>query len=87
MSPEFWLNARPAMEAVATDTGSHVCLRARSEEVVVAFYETALGCGGSCDGEPGPRQGEMTPYFGAFVKDPDGNKIEVGTFPTRGAPR
>jgi catechol 2,3-dioxygenase-like lactoylglutathione lyase family enzyme len=26
--PEFWLNHRPGMAAVAADTGVHVCLRA-----------------------------------------------------------
>jgi catechol 2,3-dioxygenase-like lactoylglutathione lyase family enzyme len=79
--PEFWLNARPAMDSIAADTGAHICLRARSEEIVVAFHVLALERGGSCDGAPGPRQGQMTAYFGAFVKDPDGNKIEVVSFP------
>src|ERR671923_287819 len=25
--PEFWLNARPAMARIGSDTGSHLCLR------------------------------------------------------------
>ena len=37
--------------------------------------------GGRSDGEPGPRQAAMTTYYGAFIKDPDGNKIEAVTFP------
>jgi catechol 2,3-dioxygenase-like lactoylglutathione lyase family enzyme len=36
--------------------------------------------GGVSDGEPGPRQAAMTGYFGAFIRDPDGNKIEALTF-------
>ena len=32
------------------------------------------------DGEPGPRQAALTTYYGAFIKDPDGNKIEAVTF-------
>ncbi|PHQ71781.1 MAG: lyase [Sneathiella sp.] len=79
--PEYWLNARPDMQDVAEDTGIHICLRARSEEIVSAFYDAALASGGTDNGNPGPRQGELTDYFGAFVKDPDGNKIEVVTFP------
>lgn len=79
--PEFWLNARPSMSPVSTDTGIHICLRARSEEAVNAFHQAAVDNGGSDDGAPGGRQGEMTKYYGAFVKDPDGNKVEVATFP------
>ena len=40
----------------------------------------ALEHGGSSDGAPGPRQGAMTVYYGAFIKDADGNKIEAVTF-------
>jgi len=81
--PEFWLNARPAMAAVAADTGIHICLRARTEDAVKAFYQAALANGGADDGAPGGRQGEMTKYYGAFIRDPDGNKIEVATFPPK----
>jgi catechol 2,3-dioxygenase-like lactoylglutathione lyase family enzyme len=82
--PEFWLNARPAMAPVAADTGVHICLRARSKEAVDAFYQTALANGGTCDGAPGDRQGAMTVYYGAFIRDPDGNKLEAVTFPAKG---
>jgi catechol 2,3-dioxygenase-like lactoylglutathione lyase family enzyme len=81
--PEFWLNARPNMSAVDKDTGIHICLRARTTDIVDAFHAAALAHGGVDDGAPGPRQGEMTEYYGAFVRDPDGNKIEVATFPPK----
>jgi len=79
--PEFWLNARPGLAPGADGTGAHICLRAPSEDAVTAFYAAALAGGALGDGEPGPRRGEMTEYFGAFILDPDGNKIEVLTFP------
>jgi catechol 2,3-dioxygenase-like lactoylglutathione lyase family enzyme len=79
--PEFWLNARPDMAPVAAGTGNHVCLRAPNIEAVSAFHDTALANGGRSDGQPGIRQAAMTSYFGAFVLDPDGNKIEAVTFP------
>jgi catechol 2,3-dioxygenase-like lactoylglutathione lyase family enzyme len=79
--PEVWLNLRAEMPPIPTDTGMHVCLRAPSEDAVRAFHTLALQHGGSSDGEPGPRQGAMTTYYGAFVKDADGNKIEAITFP------
>lgn len=79
--PEFWLNLRDGLPPVAADTGVHIALRARTEDAVTAFHAAALANGGRCAGAPGPRQAEMTPYFGAFILDPDGNKIEAVTFP------
>ncbi|MCG8354720.1 MAG: VOC family protein [Kiloniellales bacterium] len=81
--PEFWLNARPAMAPVDDDTGNHVCLRAPTKEAVIRFYERALKLGGRGDGAPGDRQATMTTYFGAFIRDSDGNKIEAMSFPRR----
>ncbi len=81
--PEFWLNARPQMASAPVDTGSHICLRARDEAAVRAFHAAALAGGCRSAGDPGPRQGEMTSYFGAFITDPDGNKIEAATFPAQ----
>ena len=60
--------------------GTSPCARA-SEEAVRAFHAAALAGGGRCAGEPGPRQAAMTTYFGAFILDPDGNKLEALSFP------
>lgn len=79
--PELWLNVRPAMEAISADVGAHAALRAPSPEAVAAFHAAALAAGGTCDGPPGPRQAAMTTYFGAFVRDLDGNRIEAVHFP------
>jgi catechol 2,3-dioxygenase-like lactoylglutathione lyase family enzyme len=79
--PEFWLNLRADLAPAAADTGSHICLRAPSQEAVRAFHAEALAHGGRTDGEPGPRQAAMTTYYGAFIRDPDGNKIEAVSFP------
>lgn len=79
--PEFWLNLRPGMEAVPEETGIHICLRASSRDAVDAFHAAALKLGGRDDGAPGDRQAQMTVYYGAFIRDPDGNKIEAVTFP------
>ena len=68
------------MPPIPADTGMHVCLRAPSEDAVRAFHALALEHGGSSDGEPRPAPGAMTAYYGAFIKDPDGNKIEAVTF-------
>jgi len=81
--PEFWLNLRPGMSSAAEDTGFHFCLRAPSKQAVEAFHELALANGGQSAGEPGEREAAMTTYFGAFIRDPDGNKIEAVTFPAK----
>lgn len=79
--PELWLNARPNMTEVDSATGIHICLRAASEDAVRAFHAAALANGGVDDGAPGPRQAALTEYFAAFVRDPDGNRIEAANFP------
>jgi catechol 2,3-dioxygenase-like lactoylglutathione lyase family enzyme len=79
--PEFWLNLRAGLEPVAVDTGCHVCLRAPDEAAVRAFHAAALELGCASAGDPGPRPAAMTTYFGAFIYDRDGNKIEAVTFP------
>ncbi len=79
--PEFWINARPQMKPIDRNYGAHVCLRTASEAVVIAFHQTAIEQGGGDAGTPGPRTAALGPYFGAFIFDPDGNKIEVLTFP------
>ncbi len=83
--PELWLNHRPAMAPVAPNTGVHICLRARTEDAVRSFHAAAVVAGGSDDGAPGPREAAMTGYFAAFVRDPDGNRLEAASFPVPAA--
>jgi catechol 2,3-dioxygenase-like lactoylglutathione lyase family enzyme len=78
--PEFWLNLRENAAADAADSGFHVALRARDTATVTAFHETALAHGATCDGPPGPREATNPGYFAAFIRDPDGNRIEAVTF-------
>ena len=79
--PEFWINLRAGMAAVSPESGSHICLRAKSSGEVDAFHAAALGAGGSSDGAPGLRPHDRVRYYAAFVRDPDGNRIEAVTFP------
>jgi catechol 2,3-dioxygenase-like lactoylglutathione lyase family enzyme len=80
--PDFWLNERRTMTPVDPDSGTHVCLRASSAEQVQAFHAAAMAAGGISDGAPGPRPEYTAGYYAAFVRDPEGNKIEVVTFTT-----
>jgi len=79
--PEFWINLRIDLSPVPSSTGVHICLRTSYESAVRAFHAAALALGGAEAGAPGPRQAAMTAYYGAFIFDPDGNKIEAVTFP------
>ena len=83
--PEFWINLRPEMASVATESGCHICLRAKSGSEIDAFYQAALGAGGSCDGAPGLRPHDRVRYYAAFIRDLDGNRIEAVTFPPEDA--
>jgi len=76
--PEFWINYRAGYSVA--DNGMHICLRAPTTAAVDAFYAAALAAGGTSDGAPGLRPEYNARYYAAFVRDPDGNKIEAVTF-------
>jgi catechol 2,3-dioxygenase-like lactoylglutathione lyase family enzyme len=78
--PEFWINKRTTMDRIAQDSGVHICLRAPDAAAVDAFHAAALKAGGSSDGAPGLRAKYHQNYYAAFVRDPDGNRIEAVTF-------
>ena len=77
---EFWLNHRSNMTLVAADAGAHTALRASSRDAVDAFHAAALAAGGTSGGAPGLRPQHGEGYYAAFIRDPDGNKIEAVTF-------
>jgi catechol 2,3-dioxygenase-like lactoylglutathione lyase family enzyme len=80
--PDLWLNERRDMTPADPDSGTHFCLRASSVEEVQAFHAAAVASGGTSDGPPGPRPEYTAGYYAAFVRDPEGNKIEAVTFVT-----
>ena len=80
--PEFWINLRAGMVPVPPESGTHICLRAKTIDDVDAFHAAALTSGGRSDGAPGLRPHDRVKYYAAFVVDPDGNRIEAVTFPT-----
>ena len=78
--PEFWIDRRTDMAPIAADSGVHICLRAPSSAMVDAFHAAALAAGGISDGAPGLRAHYHENYYAAFIRDPDGNRIEAVTF-------
>jgi catechol 2,3-dioxygenase-like lactoylglutathione lyase family enzyme len=64
------LNCAPA-------PGMHLCFRAPDRAAVRAFHAAALRAGGRDNGAPGLRSLYHPDYFGAFVLDPDGHRMEA----------
>ena len=77
---EFWINLRGDLQPASANSGAHVCFRARSTDLVDAFHVAALEHGGASDGAPGLRPQHGEGYYAAFIRDPDGNRIEAVTF-------
>ncbi|HVP83868.1 MAG TPA: VOC family protein [Rhizomicrobium sp.] len=75
--PEFWVQLPHNQNAASVGNGTHVGFIARSKGAVNKFHEAALAHGGSNNGEPGPRADYGPDYYGAFVFDLDGNKLEA----------
>ena len=78
--PEFWINLRSGMTPRARNCGMHICLRANSRDAVEGFFDAAVKSGGTAEAEPRlwPEYNER--YFAAFIRDPDGNRIEAVHF-------
>ena len=69
--------------AASVANGSHIAFAAENRDMVDRFYATALKRGGSSEGEPGLRPKYDANYYCAFVRDPDGHKLEVVTYSAR----
>jgi catechol 2,3-dioxygenase-like lactoylglutathione lyase family enzyme len=80
--PEFWINLRAGMAPVPPESGVHICLRAKTTAEVDGFHAAALEAGGASESAPGLRPHDRVRYYAAFVRDPDGNRIEAVTFPS-----
>ena len=76
-APVFWILAQAPTGAARPGSGLHVSFQAQDRASVEAFYRTALDSGATGAGEPGPRPEYTQPFFGAFVLDLDGYKIEA----------
>jgi predicted lactoylglutathione lyase len=68
----FWLTK----DAKASGRG-HYALRVENREEVDGFFQAALRAGGKDNGAPGPRPDYGRNYYAAFVKDSEGNNLEV----------
>jgi len=75
-SVETPVDRRPA----TAGNGVHIAFHARDRGVVREFHRVGLAHGGRDAGAPGLRPEYDGNYYGAFLLDPDGNKVEAVTF-------
>ena len=77
MFPEFWVQTPIDGAPAETANGHHIAFIAPSKAAVDAFHEAGLAAGAADDGAPGPRPDYGEPYYGCFLRDLDGHKIEA----------
>jgi catechol 2,3-dioxygenase-like lactoylglutathione lyase family enzyme len=75
--PSFWIGLPHNRGEQSAGNGAHVGFSARTRLAVDAFHHAALANGGGDNGAPGPRPDYGPDYYGTFVIDLDGNKIEA----------
>ncbi|MGH6908401.1 MAG: VOC family protein, partial [Aestuariivirga sp.] len=75
--PEFWIQTPNEGAVASCGNGVHVSFTAASKAEVDAFFKEAIAAGAVTDGDPGHRPPYGEPYYGCFVSDLDGNKIEA----------
>ncbi|MEI6361855.1 MAG: VOC family protein [Actinomycetes bacterium] len=72
--PSFWLGPQDSGVGFRE---THLAFRAPSREAVIAFRDAAAGLGAEVLHEPSEWPEYHPGYFGAFVRDPDGNNVEA----------
>jgi catechol 2,3-dioxygenase-like lactoylglutathione lyase family enzyme len=72
--PSFWIGPFDSGDGFRE---SHLAFRAPSRDAVVAFRDAAVAIGAEILHEPRAWPEYHPGYFGAFVRDPDGNNVEA----------
>ncbi|MGO9965457.1 MAG: VOC family protein [Acidimicrobiales bacterium] len=72
--PEFWIGPLVSGEA---NRENHLAFTAKDRASVKAFFDAAVSLGATVLHEPRPWPEYHENYYGAFVRDPDGNNVEA----------
>ena len=75
--PTFWIADASAGEASGPNRETHIAFVATGEADVQAFFRTALALGAEPLHKPRLWPEYHPGYYGAFVRDPDGNNVEA----------
>jgi catechol 2,3-dioxygenase-like lactoylglutathione lyase family enzyme len=74
-SPRLWVGLPFNGQPASVGNGCTTAFTAASRVAVDAAYAAAIAAGGIDEGPPGPRPQYAADYYGAYVRDPDGNKL------------
>ena len=72
---QLWIVTPLDKKAATVGNGITVGLEAQDRPSVDAAYAAAIAAGGKDEGKPGLRTHYHPNYYGAYVRDPDGNKV------------
>jgi catechol 2,3-dioxygenase-like lactoylglutathione lyase family enzyme len=72
--PDFWIGPHDSGEGFRE---SHIAFTAPDRAAVQAFFDAAVAVGAGVLHEPRLWPEYHPNYFGAFVRDPDGNNVEA----------
>ncbi len=75
--PRFYVYEPFDGKPASAGNGSMVAFLAPSPAAVDAAYEASLAAQGRDEGAAGPRPHYGEGYYGAYLRDPDGNKVHV----------
>ena len=75
--PQVWIVNRPPPTRAPGPGYGHLALQASGKAAVDAAYAGGLANGGSDDGAPGMRPQYGQRYYAAYLRDPDGLRVEV----------
>ncbi len=76
-SEQIWILSPFDGDDAQPGNGAMVAFIASDRSAVENVYQTALDYGGTEEGAPGLRPDYHENYYGAYMRDPDGNKLCV----------
>lgn len=74
-TPQFWITRPHDRKDATVGNGVTIAFEAATRAEVDAFHARALAAGGTDEGAPGLRPHYHPDYYGAYLRDPDGNKL------------
>ena len=83
-SDQTWVMTPFDGKPATVGNGMHIAFLAPSRAAVDAFHAAALEMGGTSEGGPGLRPHYHPNYYGAYVRDPDGNKLQAVCHSSKG---
>ncbi|TZG24947.1 VOC family protein [Sphingomonas montanisoli] len=78
-APSFMVGKPENGEDATFANGGTIGFNGGTKAQVDAFHAAGLANGGTCAGAPGPRPA-LPNMYGAYLRDPDGNKIAAFSF-------